>query len=74
MTLITPAVHALTPAETNHLAKQLLKDYGIDADSLTGGDLLNLINLLHTYSWTRSNVLMSKDFDLDAEQTPRQDF
>lgn len=64
----------ISPAQTNHLAKQLLKDYGIeDVDKLGSGELINLINLLHVFQYTRHQMQMAKDFDLDHEMTLRQD-
>ena len=63
----------MSPAQTNHLAMELLKDYGLEADQLGAGELINLINLLIVFQWTRHQMNISKDFDLDHEMTLRQD-
>lgn len=63
----------ISPAQTNHLAVQLLKDYGIEADALSDGEIINLINLIMMYQHTRHQMQMAKDFNFDFENTLRQD-
>ena len=63
----------ISPTQTNHLAAQLLQDFGIEVNQLGAGELINLINLLMIFQWTRHSAQMAKDFNLDYTQSLRND-